>query len=51
MTKFKGLIEYPYCSKMTNVEGKTNIRYIIGKCEFCNDEFSYKLDALNGIIK
>jgi hypothetical protein len=51
MTKFKDLIEYPYCSKMTNVEGKTNIRYIIGKCEFCNQKFSYKVDALNGIIK
>ena len=51
MTKLKGLIECPYCSKMTNVEGKADIRYIIGKCEFCNDEFSYKIDALNGNIK
>jgi hypothetical protein len=36
---------------MTNVKGKTNICYIIGKCKFCNDEFSYKVDALNGVIK
>ena len=51
MTKFKGQIECPYCSKMTEVEGKSNIRYIVGKCYICNQEFSYKIDALNGIIR
>ena len=51
MTKFKGQIECPYCNKMTEVEGKSNIRYIVGKCHICNQEFSYKIDALNGIIR
>lgn len=32
MTKFKFSIECPHCNKMTNVEGKTNIHYIVGKC-------------------
>ena len=51
MTKFKGQIECPYCSKMTEVEGKSNIHYIVGKCYICNQEFSYKIDALNAIIR
>jgi len=51
MTKFKCQIECPYCSKMTEVEVKPNIRYIVDKCYICNQEISYKADVLNDAVR
>ena len=51
MTKFKGLIECPYCGKMTITEGDTNIRYISNRCTICNEDFMYRINTLNGVVE
>ena len=51
MTKFKGLIECPYCGKMTITEGDTNIRYISNRCTICNEDFMYRVNTLNGVVE